>query len=79
MTDYGRIRSTVKPKPLELDEYSAYVNTEIAEIAVDIDGETHTEYEYNQVRYTKDELITQQAQQITDTQLALCEIYEGMM
>lgn len=79
MKDYGRIRSTVRPEPLELDEYSAYVNTDITEVTVDIDGETHTEYEYNQVRYTKDELITQQAQQITDTQLALCEIYEGMM
>lgn len=79
MTDYGRIRSTVRPEPLELDEYSAYVNTDITEVTVELDGETHTEYEYNQVRYTKDELITQQAQQITDTQLALCEIYEGMM
>lgn len=79
MTDYGRIRSTVRPEPLELDEYSAYVNTDIAEVTVEIDGETHTEYEFNQVRYTKDELITQQAQQITDTQLALCEIYEGMV
>ena len=79
MTDFGRIRSTVKPEPLELDEYSAYVNTDITEVAVEFDGETHTEYEYNQVRYTKDELITQQAQQLTDTQLALCEIYEGMV
>lgn len=79
MTDYGRIRSTVRPEPLELDEYSAYVNTDITEIKVENDGETHTEYEYNQVRYTKDELITQQAQQLTDTQLALCEIYEEMV
>lgn len=79
MTDYGRIRSTVRPEPLELDEYSAYINTDITEITVEYDGETHTEFEYNQVRYTKDELITQQAQQITDTQLALCEIYEGMV
>ena len=78
MTDFGRIRSTVKPESLELDEYSAYVNTDITEIKVEIDGETHTEFEFNQVRYTKDELITQQAQQLTDTQLALCEIYEGM-
>lgn len=79
MTDYGRIRSTVKPEPLELDEYSAYVNTNITEVTVELDGETHTEFEFNQVRYTKDELIRQQAQQLTDTQLALCEIYEGMM
>ncbi len=83
MTDYGRIRSTVRPEPLELDEYSAYVNTEIAEIAVDIDGETHTEYEFDQIRYSKDEFIMLQSEQIAaqdaqivDTQLALCDVYE---
>ena len=86
MTDYGKIRSTVKPEPLELDEYSAYINTDITEVTVEIDGETHTEFEYNQVRYSKDEYIKAQAEknsvlesQITDTQLALCEIYEGMV
>ena len=83
MTDYGKIRSTVKPEPLELDEYSAYVNTDISEITVEIEGEKHTEYEYNQVRYTKDEYIKLQAEQlaaqdaqIVDTQLALCDVYE---
>ena len=86
MTDYGRIRSTVKPEPLELDEYSAYVNTDVTEMAVDIDGEKHIEYEYNQIRYDKNEYIkllskqnTEFEEQLTDTQLALCEIYEGMM
>lgn len=86
MTDYGRIRSTVKPEPLELDEYSAYVNTDITEITVEEDGETSVEYEFNQIRYSKDELIKLQAEQLasqsaqlTDAQLALCEIYEGLM
>lgn len=42
-------------------------------------------YEFNMVQYSKDEFILQQAtdnaalqQQITDTQLALCEVYELM-
>lgn len=83
MTDYGKIKSTVKPEPLEIDKYSAYINTDITEIAVELDGETYTEYEYNQVRYSKDEYIKAQAEQlaaqdvqIVDTQLALCDVYE---
>lgn len=83
MKDYGRIRSTVRPEPLELDELSAYINTNISEITVEYDGEAHTEYEFNQVRYSKDEYIKLQAEQlaaqdtqIVDTQLALCDVYE---
>lgn len=83
MTDYGKIRSTVKPETIEVDEYSVDENTEITEITVDIDGEVHTEYEFTQVRYGKDEYIKLQAEQlaaqdaqIVDTQLALCDVYE---
>ena len=86
MIDYGRIRSTVKPDEVEIDEYSVWVNSDIKEIEVRSEDESHTEYEFQQVRYTKDEYIklidernaTLEAQ-ITDTQLALCEIYEGMV
>lgn len=83
MINYGKISSTVKPEQLEVDEYSVYVNTDITEITVEFDGETHTEFEFNQVRYTKDEYIKLQAEQlsaqdaqIVDTQLALCDVYE---
>lgn len=86
MINYGKIRSTVKPEPIEIDEYSVYINTDISEISVETDGETHTEYEFNQVRYDKNEYIKLMSEQntaletqLTDTQLALCEIYEGMM
>ena len=86
MIDYEKVRSTVKPKNVEIDEYSAWVNTDIKEIEVQSEDESHTEYEYNQVRYTKDEYIklidernsTLEAQ-LTDTQLALCEIFEEMI
>lgn len=86
MIDYGTVRSTVKPDELEIDEYSVWVNSNIKEIEVQSEDESHTEYEFNQVRYTKDEYIklidernTTLEAQLTDTQLALCEIYEGMM
>lgn len=86
MIDYGTVRSTVKPDKVEIDEYSVWVNSNIKEIEVQSEDESHTEYEFNQVRYTKEEYIklidernTTLESQLTDTQLALCEIYEGMM
>ena len=86
MIDYGTVRSTVKPDAVEIDECSVWVNSDITEIVVQSEDESHTEYEFNQVRYTKDEYIkmidernTTLESQLTDTQLALCEIYEGMM
>lgn len=85
MIDYGAVRSTVKPDAVEIDEYSVWVNSNITEIVVQSEDESHTEYEFNQVRYTKDEYIklidernTTLESQLTDTQLALCEIYEGI-
>jgi flagellar motility protein MotE (MotC chaperone) len=86
MIDYGKVRSTVKPDEVEIDEYSVWVNSDIKEIDVQLEDEIHTEYEFNQIRYTKDEYIkmidernTTLESQLTDTQLALCEIYEGMV
>lgn len=88
MIDYGTVRSTVKPDDVEIDEYSVWVNSDIKKIEVQSENGSYTdiEYEYNQVRYTKDEYIkmidernTTLESQLTDTQLALCEIYEGMM
>lgn len=86
MIDDGVVRSTVKPDEVEIDEYSVWVNSDIKEIQVQSEDERHTEYEFNQVRYTKDEYIklidernSTLESQLTDTQLALCEIYEGMV
>lgn len=86
MIDYGTVRSTIKPNKVEIDEYSVWVNSDIKEIEVQSEDESHIEYEFNQIRYIKDEYIklidernTTLESQLTDTQLALCEIYEGMM
>ena len=75
MTDYGIVKSTVRPEAKVVDEYSVWVNTDISEIN---DG-----WEYHMVRYTKDEYIkligeknTELESQLTDTQLALCDVYE---
>lgn len=83
MVDQGRIRSTVRPDKIVVDDYSVWVNTDVQEVTVTHEGDTHTEYEYHQVQYTKDEYIkmmdsknTALEKQIDDTQIALCEVYE---
>lgn len=57
MVDYGRIRSTVRPEEKVIDEYSVWINTDVQEVEVSHEGDTHTEYEFHQVQYTKDEYI----------------------
>lgn len=87
MIDYGTQRSTVKPLELELTETKVFVASNIS--PVDEPGKEDqpgfTGYEFDLAEYGKDEYIKIQAernaaieQQVTDTQLALCEVYELM-
>ena len=85
MIDHGLVRSTIKPEPKEIDAYSVWVNTNIREIQVQYEEEegTHIEYEFNQIQYSKDEYIkmiddrnAELESAITDTQLALVDVYE---
>ena len=57
MVDHGRIRSTVRPEAKVVDEYSVWINTDIQEVEVNMEDDTHTEFEFNQVQYSKDEYI----------------------
>lgn len=57
MVDYGRISSTVRPEPQVIDEFSVWINSDIQEVEVTHEGDTHTEFEFNQVQHTKDEYI----------------------
>lgn len=82
MTDYGIVKSSVKPEPIKTDEYSVWVNTDIQPVKEEIGGEIFTGYSYHMVRYDKDEYIMYQQkiieEQLTDTQLALCDLYESI-
>ena len=49
MTDYGIVKSAVRPEEKVMDEYSVWVNTEITQTS---DG-----WEYHMVQYSKDEYI----------------------
>ena len=85
MIEYGKQKSTVRPEELELTETKVFVNSNITEVNEDeTDGQQgFTGYEFDLIEYTKDEYIKIQAeknaaleQQVTDTQLALCDVYE---
>lgn len=88
MVDYGKVRSTVKPEPLVVDEYSVWKHTDIQK--VDEPGTDEmpgfSGYEYGMIQYEKDEFILAQEEknaklekQVDDTQLALCDVYEMMI
>lgn len=88
MIEYGRQRSTVKPLELELTETKVFVASNITPVNEPDTGDQpgFTGYEFGLVEYDKDEYIKLQAennaaleQQMTDTQLALCEVYELMI
>lgn len=82
MKRYLKIRSTVCPDPIRFDEKNVWVSEKVREVEVE-DG---VEFEFDQTKYSKDEYIKlideknkELEAQVTDTQLALCEIYEGVM
>ena len=85
MKDFGKVRSTVKPEAMVIDDFSVWVCTDIQEVT-ESTGETEFKgYADRMVQYGKDEFILAQAaenadmkQKVTDTQLALVEVYELM-
>ncbi len=85
---YEKVRSKVKPEPQVIDEYSVWMASDIASVSdTGPNGEVLFEgYEYDLAQYTKDEYIKLMDEknanletQVTDTQIALCEVYEMMM
>ena len=86
MIDYGKVRNTVAPEPMVVDEFSVWVHSNITPVEEDNGEETFVGFEYDMVQYDKDEyikIITEKNQsveaQLTDVQLALVELYEGMV
>lgn len=82
MINHGKVKSTVKPESIEIDEKSVWVNSNIQSVSETYDEHEFIGYEFDVVQYEKDEYIKyiteNQNQQITDVQLALVEIYESM-
>ena len=75
MTIYDEVRSAVKPDTVKIDEYSVWVAEDIRESG----GEwayTLTQYEKDEYIKLIDEKNTELESQLTDTQRALCDVYE---
>jgi hypothetical protein len=85
MKQYGTQRSTVKPEDVEITESRVFSYEDITEIKVknpESDDEV-TMYEFTLTEYDKNEYIRIQAEknasleeQMTQTQVALCDVYE---
>lgn len=83
MKNYGLQRSAVEPKAVEITESKVFVATDIEQVTLTMDKQEVQEYQFNLVEYDKDEYIKiisekneELEQQMTDTQLALCDVYE---
>ena len=84
MKDFGKTRSTVKPDAVVIDDNSVWVPTDIQEVHESVGEDQSLDgYEFNMIQYEKDEYILMMSEknselekQVTDTQLALCEVYE---
>lgn len=83
MVDHGIVKSAVRPEEKVVDDYSVWLATDIKENTISDDDGERTEFEYHLIQYTKDEYIklideknVTLEEQLTDTQLALCDVYE---
>lgn len=85
MQKYEKVRSTVQPDEKVIDDYSVWIAENITEVSEEGTDETSgfTGYEYDLTQYSKDEYIklmdeknAELESQVTDTQLALVEVYE---
>ena len=58
MKDYGRVRSTISPKPMVIDEFSVWIYKNITEVSENVGEENEfIGYEYDMIQYEKDEYI----------------------
>ena len=77
--------SLQQAQPLIIGKTTVYVHSNIVQ-AKDADGNVIDDlYVYDEIQYTKDEYIKMMAdknesleKEVTETQLALCELYESL-
>ena len=85
MIDYGKQSSAVKPEEMEITSSKVFIYSDITEVSVVAteNEDAHIMYEFNLVEYDKDEYISLMStknstmeNELTSTQIALCEVYE---
>lgn len=89
MQVYKNTQSTIEPKEFEINPYKVFItkNVQVVENNSGVDEEKTVEtfYQYDLYEYTHEEYIdilreTNETlqQEVLDTQMALCDIYEAM-
>ena len=83
MKDYGLQRSAVKPSEREFTETKVFVYTDIKKVVESSENGDINLFEFNMIEYDKDEFIELLSDknkslesEITEIQLALCDVYE---
>jgi hypothetical protein len=71
MKDYGKVRSTVQPEPLVIDEFNVWVYSNITQVEENDGDNTFTGFEYDMVQYEKDEYIRIMAERNSNTESTL--------
>lgn len=74
MINYGDTRSTIRPQATRTDDKYVWEAHNIREITVEDEEDTHIEYEYNLIRYDKDEYIMGRMQEYQDALIELAEV-----
>lgn len=78
MTNHGIQYSTARPQDIEVTADAVFLATDITPYSKEIEGHTVEGYQYNLIQYSKDEYIIKLHQDVIDTQMALCDLYEAM-
>lgn len=86
MKDYGTQKSAVEPLKVEITETKVFVASNITQVekqAMEGQEEAGIEYQFDLVEYDKDEYIHMISEkndalekEVTNTQIALTEVYE---
>ena len=80
MKKYPDTHAGSYPLEIEITATKVFVAENIREEQIEFeDGEITTDYVFDYYEYDKDEYILNMQEQLTDTQLALCELYEELV
>lgn len=74
MKDHGKVRSTVQPEPLIIDEFSVWVHSNITPVEEIDDENEFVGFEFDMVQYDKDEYIKLMEQRNDVTENTLDEL-----
>lgn len=78
MINYGIQHSIERPREIEVTADAVFIASNIVPYSTETEGHTITGFAYNYRQYDKDEYIAKLHQDIVDTQMALCDLYEQL-